>query len=406
MLNVIGGIYRERCIKPSWDHVYGSGGRAAIAIANMGSRVNLHAYVSDKSLSEFKFKLALIEGNIIEVKELSYDNEICFNYSHGLDPLNPPIVKRKENIKLKADNVLVFGMLECEFEIKAEFAVYDPQNTFSTQPFSKNGSTAKHLALVLNENEARILAGGDLSESINDIIDLLHIKESAEVIVVKCGPSGAIVSYKNKKITIPAFKTNRVWKIGSGDCFSAHFANNWIENKESPENAAYNASLATAFFCESSTLPSPFMLKEFKPEPIKYIEKSVDPTVYIAGPFFTLSQLWLVEQVRFNLIEMGINVISPYHDIGMIQDEHPNDFHEICKLDLEGIENSDIVFGIVDGHDTGTIFELGYATSLKKRIILYSENVSNSDLVMFHNERTIIVDDYVTAIYKTLWANL
>lgn len=199
MLNVIGGIYRERCIKPSWDDVYGSGGRAAIAIANMGSRVNLHAYVSDKSLSEFKFKLALIEGNIIEVKELSYDNEICFNYSHGLDPLNPPIVKRKENIKLKADNVLVFGMLECEFEIKAEFAVYDPQNTFSTQPFSKNGSTAKHLALVLNENEARILAGGDLSESINDIIDLLHIKESAEVIVVKCGPSGAIVSYKNKK---------------------------------------------------------------------------------------------------------------------------------------------------------------------------------------------------------------
>lgn len=406
MLNIIGGVYREKCIKPSWDHVYGSGGRAAIAIANMGTKVNLHAYISDKSFSDFKFKIALLERDVFTVTRLSYDNDICFNYSHGLDPLNPPIVQKKDNIKLKVDNALVFGMLECEFEIEAEYVVYDPQNTFSTQPFSKNGSTAKHLALVLNDNEARALAGGDFSKSINDIIDLLHTQEASEVIVVKCGPAGAIVSYENHKINIPAFKTNRVWKIGSGDCFSAHFANYWIEGKEKPESAAYKASLATAFYCESSILPSPFMLNDFKPEPIKLTERTSCPTVYIAGPFFTLPQLWLIEQIRFNLIEMGINVISPYHDIGIIQDENSSSFRDICDLDLEGIKKADIVFGVIDGHDSGTIFELGYATSLDKRIILFSENVANGDLVMFHNENTLIINDYVTAIYKTLWTNV
>lgn len=406
MLNVIGGVYREKCIKPSWDHVYGSGGRAAIAIASMGTKVNLHAYISDKSFSDFKFKIALLEIDTITVTRLFYDNDICFNYSHGLDPLNPPIVQKKDNIKLKVDNALVFGMLECEFEIEAEYVVYDPQNTFSTQPFSKNGSTAKHLALVLNDNEARTLAGGDFSKSINDIIDLLHTQEESEVIVVKCGPAGAIVSYENHKIKIPAFKTNRVWKIGSGDCFSAHFANYWIENKEKPEIAAYKASLATAFFCESSILPSPFMLNDFKPEPIKVTERTSCPIVYIAGPFFTLPQLWLIEQIRFNLIEMGINVISPYHDIGIIQDESPISFRDICDSDLEGIKKADIVFGVIDGNDSGTIFELGYATSLNKRIILFSENVASGDLVMFHNENTLIINDYVTAIYKTLWTNV
>lgn len=406
MINVIGGVYRERCIKPSWDHVFGSGGRAALAIANMGTKVNLHAYISDGLLTEFKYKVALLDEDAVRILRLPYENDIYFNYSHGLDPLNPPIVEKKDNIQLKVGNALIFGMLECEFEIEANYAVYDPQNTFSTQPFSKNGSTAKHLALVLNENEARTLYTKGKTESITTIIDKLHIQEAAEVIVVKCGPSGAIVSYENKKFNIPAFETNKVWKIGSGDCFSAHFANNWIEKKEPPEDAAYNASLSTAFYCETSTLPFPYMLSDYKPVPVELSEKKSKPTVYIAGPFFTLSQLWLVEQIRFNLSEMGLNVISPYHDVGLVENDKETHFREICKLDLDGIKDSDVVFGVIDGNDSGTIFELGYATALNKKLIIFSENIATGDLLMFHNEKTLIINDYVTAIYKTLWASI
>ncbi|WP_455843706.1 PfkB family carbohydrate kinase [Pantoea agglomerans] len=406
MINVIGGIYRERCLHPSWDHVFGSGGRAAIAIATMGTKVNLHAYISDNLLYDFNFKVALLEKDVFSLTRLPYYKDIIFNYSHGLDPLNPPIVEKKENIKLTSDNVLVFGMLECDFEINVDYAVYDPQNTFSTESFSKNGSKANHLALVLNENEAKTLCGCSDVNNIEEIIDVLHIQEAAEVIIVKCGPSGAIVSYEDKKTRIPAFKTNSVWKIGSGDCFTAHFANNWIENKELPDVAAYKASLATAFFCESSTLPSEFMLSDYNPKPIIFEGFSHKPVAYIASPFFTLPQLWLVEQIRFNLLEMGLDVISPYHDIGMLQSEDSKAFNKVCDADLTAIQRSDIVFGIIDGCDSGTIFEIGYATALKKKIILLNENVPLNDLVMFHNKHTVITNDYVTAIYKTLWANL
>jgi hypothetical protein len=90
MINVIGGVYRERCLKPSWDHVFGSGGRAAIAIATMGTKVNLHAYISDTLLYDFNFKVTLLENDVFSLTRLSYNNDIIFNYSHGLDPLNSP----------------------------------------------------------------------------------------------------------------------------------------------------------------------------------------------------------------------------------------------------------------------------------------------------------------------------
>lgn len=206
MINVIGGVYRQTCLKPSWDHFFGSGGRAAVAIATMGTKVNLHAYISDSLLSDFNFKVALLGKDVFSIVRLPYCKDINFNYSHGLDPLNPPIVQKRESIKLTSDNALVFGMLECNFEINIDYAVYDPQNTFSTESFSKNGSKANHLALVLNENEARTLCSNSDVNSIHKIIDLLHIQEAAEVIIVKCGPSGAIVSYDEKKAEYLLFK--------------------------------------------------------------------------------------------------------------------------------------------------------------------------------------------------------
>lgn len=407
MINVIGGVYREKCIKPYWDDVFGSGGRAALAIANMGSKVNLHSYINEDLLTEFKFKTALFPKDIFTISPKTFSEKVYFNYSHGLDPINPPIVKKQKNITLKADNILIFGMLECNFEVNAQYAVYDPQNTFSTQSFSEHGSTAQHLALVLNENEARALNCSDKNESLDDVVDSLHSKEKADVIVVKCGPEGAVVSYSGKKYKIPAFKTEKVWKIGSGDCFSAHFANNWIINKDAPEVAAAKASLATAYYCFSSVLPAPHTLAEFNADPIVKTGNVRNSQVYIASPFFTLPQLWLVEQIKFNLSEMGLNVFSPYHEIGLVsEDNNGQDYVMVCAQDLAAIKNCDIVFAVLDGHDVGTLAEIGHATALNKKIIILSENNKKDDLVMFHNDHTEIINDYVTAIYKTLWATL
>ncbi|MBU9837330.1 nucleoside 2-deoxyribosyltransferase [Rahnella sp. L72c] len=410
MIHIIGGVYRERCLKPAWDDIYGSGGRAALAIAQMGTDVHLHAYIPERFLDSFNFKTSLIDSSIFEITPYPTTEEIEFNYNHGLDPIMPPRVRETSNIVVQEVNILVFGMLECGFKTTSEFAVYDPQNTLCTESFSKYGSTAVHLALVLNENEARVLNGSSNSECLHDVIKALHIKENAEVIVVKRGPEGATISYDNKFFNITAYETDTVWKIGSGDCFSAHFANNWIVNKNRPEEAAIKASIATSYFCNSATLPSPFLLDGYTPKPIKTHEKfkSNSKTVYIASPFFTLSQLWMVEQIRYNLQEMGVKVISPYHDIGLIESFSPTRLEQfnIASQDLSAITRSDIIFGIADGNDPGTIFEIGYAVSLGKKVVLLAENFPENDLTMFYHENIVITHDYVTAIYKTLWTEI
>ncbi|CAM3617283.1 PfkB family carbohydrate kinase [Rahnella victoriana] len=409
MINIIGGLYREKCLKPSWDDIFGSGGRAAIAIAQMGNDVHLHAYAPQSFVDEFQYKIDLIDQASFILTSYKTDEKITFDYDHGLDPMMPPLTNKKNKIELEAENVLIFGMLECSFKTKSVYAVYDPQNTLSTESFSETGSIAKHLALVLNEHEAKVLNGSHEDENIYDIISSLHIKEKAEVIVVKRGPTGAIVSYGNNTYNISAYKTDNVWKIGSGDCFSAHFANNWINNKDKPEVAAQKASIATSYFCNTSILPLPFVLRDYSPIPVMGESDNLkNTTIYLAGPFFTLSQIWLIEQARYNLQEMGLQVISPYHDIGVIDPNNTSrkEQAEISAQDLNAIVRSDIIFGIADGNDPGTVFEIGYAVSLGKKVILLAENCPKNDLTMFCNENVEITHDYVTAIYKTLWSAL
>ena len=64
------------------------------------------------------------------------------------------------------------------------------------------------------------------------------------------------------------YVTEKVWKIGSGDCFSAHFALNWILLKKSPEESALNASKATSYYCQTQCLPSKANLKLYEPAPL------------------------------------------------------------------------------------------------------------------------------------------
>ncbi|MCL6385723.1 nucleoside 2-deoxyribosyltransferase [Pectobacterium carotovorum subsp. carotovorum] len=401
MINVIGGVYREVCVTPSYNQVFGSGGRAALAILNMKSAITLHSYIPESFIKHLQLHLDFIEEEY-SLNSYHTDEEITFRYNHGLDPFNPPIVSKKAPLTIDCDNLLLFGMMECDFIVKGNYIVYDPQNTFNTQSFSQNGSKAKHLALVLNENEARKLNKSSFSEDIYAIIKELHKKEMAEIIIVKLGPDGSIVSYDNKLYNIPAFKTTTVWKIGSGDCFSAYFSYYWIEKKLSPEKAAYSASKATAYYCETNCFPNIINLEKYEPEEIIHNGKKIKK-IYIAAPFFTMPQLWLVEQIRYNLSEMGLDVFSPYHDVGTIKNLDNEIMRNVCADDLLAIDNCDSVYAVLDGYDPGTIFEVGYATAKGKNITLLCENIEKTNLTMFMSPNIEIENDYVTSIYKTIW---
>lgn len=118
---------------------------------------------------------------------------------------------------------------------------------------------------------------------------------------------------------------------------------------------------------------------------------------YLAGPFFDLAQVWMVEEARRNLGESGLRVFSPFHNIGL------GNAQQVVQQDLKAIRDSDIVLAIVDGLDAGTLYEIGYARALGKPVVVFIERESEESLKMAEGSDCLIVRNYTTALYATLW---
>jgi hypothetical protein len=287
MITVVGGVYREYCMHPSWGETYGSAGRATSALAAMGVPTMLHSFTdgpgqdviaSRAFLEDFKF-------SVVDVP-----NTVGFDYTHGL--ATPRISGVPEiqyaPLKIKAERVVRFGMLESDAIVEADYAVYDPQNLGAAVPFAQNGSKAAHLALVLNLSEAKQMSGM-ANASPEAMAEQLCERQSAEVVVVKMGPRGAMVFFKGEVTQVPAYRTSHVWKIGSGDCFVAHFARAWMHERLLPGVAAEAASKATAYYCSTQGFPTRSLLAQFSVPEVALSRRYLNgykPKVYLAGPFF------------------------------------------------------------------------------------------------------------------------
>lgn len=397
MLHVVGGVYREYCMRPNWQEVYGSAGRAASAIAAFGGEATLVTYLAQSCAEVVKSRAAL-DG--FALRENTFHDAITFAYHH---PLSTPVIngvtRQYPPLLVSEKNIIRFGMLEGTAIVDAEYAVYDPQQMGAPEKFSANGSKAKHLAIVLNRYEASMLSGiaGDEAQMASAIL----ADAGADVVIIKSGPRGALVAEPAGRTWVPAFETKSVWKIGSGDCFVAIFGLLWTERRLPAAEAALMASKATAFYCATQGFASPDRLTSFQPTAIqpgpRYLS-GYRPLVYLAGPFFTLAQLWLIEQARDALRDMGLKVFSPYHDVGH------GSADDVVEQDLDGIEKSDLVLAIGDGLDSGTIYEVGYARARKKPVVFYVENESEEDKKMMQGSDCMLCRDFTTAIYKTLWA--
>lgn len=398
-IHVVGGIYHERCVHPNWNRIYGSGGRAALTIGHLGTPVMLHAYADKESRDAMSEEAAWLDN--VTLSTVNVSSGIGFRYMHDLDTPDvsgvPPT--QLKQLTVAAEKVVRFDMLECDAKVTANWAVYDPQGARAPMRFDANGSSAEHLALVLNAWEASALAG--LSGAPPSLTAaLVAERQSAEVVVVKMGPQGAYVWTPAKSARVPAYRTSHVWKIGSGDCFVAHFANGWMHDGQPPIEAAAQASLATAYYCEHRAFATRGQLASYAPPVVQLSPAFVRGEarqVYLAGPFFDLAQLWLVEEALHDLAEFGLKVFSPYHHVGL------GSFDDVVLKDLDGIRDSDLVFAITDGLDAGTLYEIGYARALGKPVIVYSERHAGENLKMMEGSGCLMCDNYATAIYSAVW---
>lgn len=392
-LTIVGGVYVERCVQPLWDHVYGSGGRAAEAVARLvPGRTRLVSYVGDLTRPPAEF-LAGMAGFALE--PVAADYAVSFDYLH---PLSTPRIRPDPAgmaphgaIAASGDVVLRYGMLEGDAVVEAGVAVYDPQSAFGARPFGWNGSRADRLAVVLNREEAASMTGvRDAREAAR-----LLLLDGAEVVVVKMGGHGALVATADGTVTVPAYRTRRVWKIGSGDVFSATFAALWGCRGLPPGKAADLASRATAQYCETRSLPVADIgeLEGLDLTPVR----PGRGRVYLAAPFFDLGQRWLVDEARTLLRSLGADVFSPCHDVG------PGPGAIVAPEDIAGLERSDAVFAVLNGLDAGTIFEVGYAVRKGIPVVALAQNVRDEDLKMLVGTACTVVDDFASALYQAVW---
>lgn len=393
MIMVTGGVYAEQCIEPFWDEVFGSGGRAAAAIIGHVP-VELITYRADPLADGLE---NLERGYGITLRGPSVSLALSFSYMHSLSVPRihprPDAIPQHAHLTVSGDVVLRFGMLEGEAVVKARRAIYDPQSAFAPVNFRDNGSEAEQLALILNQFEARKLSG---QSNLADALETLMRTQAAQVVVIKRGGHGALVAHGSERHEVPAYRSDNVFKIGSGDVFSAAFALFWGHEQRSPAEAADLASRAASFYVNTRTLPLP-AADELAALALQPVLPALGQ-VYLAAPFFDIGQRWLVEEIRTLLLDAGVDVFSPLHDIG----EGPGVV--VAPEDLRGLDESKAIFAVANGADVGTVFEVGYGVARGKPVVVLAQNMRPEDLKMFEGTSCRIVGDLVSAIYQVIWA--
>ena len=399
MIHIIGGFYKELCLYPDWDYHFGSGGRAAAILSGFGEKICFHSYVHKSKERDFKYFSNIYK---IDIELLSSTEIINFEYYHALSApnihtLNNPIETQPQTT-INEDIVICYGMMEAQNPIiNADYVVFDPQSENNPSMIFDNGSTIKHLALILNVEEGKKFTSECNIESIAK--SFFKKSKNLEVLILKDGPFGAHLFHNDEYYHVDAYETKNVFKIGSGDVFVAVFGYLWTQDKLTPIEAAQKASIATAMYCDNKILQinKDSLFRSNNLKKIKINKEKFEKRIYLAGPFFTMADRWLIEEAKFQLEKFGANVFSPLHDVGYGKSEF------IVKEDLKGIDEANILYAVLNDYDPGTIFEVGYAISKNIPVVIFIENKTQINMTMFEGSGCIIENDFATSIYKVIW---
>ena len=393
-MRVVGGTYLELCQESgSFEtprSLLGSGMRAAAVLRNVADDLVLHTAIDAGLDGEAK---TIAQTFDLEVDWRERSEPVAFRY---WTPLSAPTISgpsaRAADAAINGGASLVFGMIESDTSADVDRLVFDPQQPQDLGPFELTNLRAGRLAIVANAAETRGMSGEqDLAVAAN----VLRETTSAEVVVTKQAARGALVTTAAGQELVGPWPTKRVWPIGSGDVFAAGFAWAWLEGGAEPVEAARVGSHAASRWCATQTLD--MRAEDFEPGAGEVVPS--DGRVYLAAPFFSLGQRWLVELVRESLVNLGGSVFSPYHDVGTSGDA-------VARLDLEGLERCSAVLALLDEADPGAMFEAGWAERAQLPTVVFSERPDSEELKMVRGTGAVVCLDLSTAVYQSLWASM
>lgn len=398
---VIGGTYRETVTCPSHhDDVAGSGMRAAAGLGRDGARLVSAVDDNTREVAEAAAATRRVDASFAE-----RDRPVGFHY---FTPVSAPNIDGPGAVHtdaLAADDVtvLVFGMVERgPRDVRARRLIIDPQSPRDLAGLNMEGLHGDETTIVANAAEAAALARhrGAPAEHARQI---LAMSGASAVVVKDSGRGCLVVAGDTEAVRVGPHPTRTVWPLGSGDVFAAGFAYAWGGGAD-PVEAARTASNSAAWWCATGIYPVPEQI--LSGAPVESVLASAapeltvpdrSPVIYLAAPFFSLAERWLVETCRSVLIGLGAEVFSPLHDVGLGGDE-------VASKDLAGLERCDAVFAILDGWDPGTVYETGWAHRHGIPVVGFLNAPSDGRTKMLVGAGADIHSDLSSALYNAVWA--
>lgn len=110
--------------------------------------------------------------------------------------------------------------------------------------------------------------------------------------------------------------------------------------------------------------------------------------IYIAAPFFNEKQIKRVEKVEFLLECLHLDYFSPRKESNLLfEKDKSTKGLPTFELNIKKIKKATKVIVITNDKDTGTLFEAGFAFSLKKPIYYLYETTEkgNFNIMLAHS---------------------
>ncbi|MGW5663762.1 ribokinase [Streptomyces sp. NPDC003758] len=242
-------------------HPGGKGANQAVAAARLGARTALLARVGDDAHGRLLLdaqRAAGVDtvgvlvggaptGVALITVDPSGDNSIVV--SPGANGRLAPEDVRAAQGLLHASRV-VSAQLEIPLETVEEVVRNLPSGTrFVLNPSPPRPLPAEVLAacdpLIVNEHEARVIAGDELGGAPEDWARAL-LALGPRSVVVTLGAEGALVAADGSMTRVPSVKVDAVDTTGAGDAFTAALAWRLGTGAALPEAAAYAARVGAA----------------------------------------------------------------------------------------------------------------------------------------------------------------
>ena len=359
--------------------------------------VELFAPINKEILRDFEItsRAAQISLSVQDSPHL-----IEFRYAY---PLASPEIRGRGNSlpilipNVDRDDIVAFSMIEAAPFYRAKRVVYDPQSDHRL--FSANGSTADELIYVLNLTELILLGEGSTPEE--RVASIFQKERMTKAVVVKRGALGAVVFERGKNcVSVPAFRSPRVFKIGSGDIFTATFSYFWLERNLGVVEAATFASrnVADYVISKDAKILSDAELTDANFSPRQVVGNAGQ--IYLAAPFFSKEQRWLLDKMYDALEGLGSKIFSPVHHVGFGEPE------DVARQDLIGLDESASVVALLNETDPGSIFEVGYAVAREKPVTIFTEKMAHRDLTMMTGTNCRVLQDFTSVAYNAVWDSI